>query len=63
MNIKPGMATSEISNLLEEKKIIKDSGKFDQYLEKENYSEKVQIGEFEVTSDMSFYELAEKIAR
>ncbi|MCJ0930855.1 endolytic transglycosylase MltG [Virgibacillus halodenitrificans] len=63
INIKSGMATSEISNLLEEKKIIKDSGKFDKYLEKENYSEKVQIGEFEVSSDMSFYELAEKIAR
>lgn len=62
LSIEPGMLTSEISSLLEENNIIEDSFEFDQYLNENDYSEYVQLGEFDLTSDMSFYEIAETIA-
>ncbi|RLL48529.1 hypothetical protein D8M04_02010 [Oceanobacillus piezotolerans] len=62
MSIKPGMLTSEISSLLEENNIIEDAFEFDQYLNENDYSLYVQLGEYTLTSDMSFYEIAETIA-
>lgn len=59
--IEAGMVPSSISTQLEENNIIEDAFEFDQYLEENDYSKYVQLGEFEVTSDMSFYEIAEKI--
>ncbi|WP_179151835.1 hypothetical protein [Oceanobacillus senegalensis] len=61
INIKSGMPTSEISSLLEKNKIIKNASDFTDYLEEHDYSLKVQLGEFKVSSDMSFYELAETL--
>ncbi|GAB3795499.1 hypothetical protein [Virgibacillus kimchii] len=63
LNIESGMTTSEFSSLLEENDIIEDAGEFNQYIEDEDYSLRVQIGEFELTSDMSMYEIAEEITR
>ncbi|WP_106497138.1 hypothetical protein [Lentibacillus sp. Marseille-P4043] len=63
LTIKSGMASSEISNLLVENDIINDAGKFSQYLEEEGYAKKVQLGKFKVSSDMSNYEIAEKITK
>ncbi|WP_246001091.1 endolytic transglycosylase MltG [Oceanobacillus piezotolerans] len=62
ISIKPGMLTSEISSLLEENNIIEDAFEFDQYLNENDYSLYVQLGEYTLTSDMSFYEIAETIA-
>ncbi|WP_241558791.1 endolytic transglycosylase MltG [Oceanobacillus halophilus] len=61
INVESGMHTSSISDLLEENKIIKESSEFNEYLIDNDYHLKVQLGEVEVSSDMSFYELAEAL--
>lgn len=63
LNIESGMTTSEFSSLLEDNDIIDDAAEFNRYIEDEDYSQRVQIGEFELTSDMSMYEVAEAITR
>ncbi|MGX4669598.1 hypothetical protein JNUCC74_10325 [Cerasibacillus sp. JNUCC 74] len=63
LKIKSGMPSSDISDLLEENNIIDDASEFNKYLEKHNYSEKVQLGKFKVSSDMSLYEIAEAITK
>lgn len=63
INIKSGMLPSTISELLADNKVIDDANKFSAYLEKHNYSPKVQLGKFKVTSEMSFNEIAEEITR
>lgn len=62
LEIEPGLASSSsISSILEENGIIDNSDDFNQYLEKNDYSQLVQIGTFELTSDMTFNEVAETI--
>lgn len=61
LQIKPGMLTPEITELLEENKIIDDAAKFNRYLEEHEYSPKIQIGNFKLTSDMDYYQIAETI--
>ncbi|WP_175639776.1 endolytic transglycosylase MltG [Metabacillus schmidteae] len=63
VTIKAGMTTSEVSDLLEQNGIISDSFEFDQYLIKNNYHTKVQLGTFEVQKGMSHNQLAEAITR
>src|SRR5699024_3590392 len=63
IHIKDGMASSEIGELLEENNIIDDSSKFNKYLEDEGYHKGVQLGKFDVTSDMNFNEIAKAITR
>ena len=57
------MTTSEIAELLEKAKIIDDSMKFQDYMNKEKLSQQVQIGEYIVSSDMSYEELSKLITR
>jgi len=52
-----------VSKLLLDHQIIDDAEKFNRYLEVEGYAPYIQIGEHELTSDMSYYEIAEKIAK
>ncbi|QHS24494.1 endolytic transglycosylase MltG [Virgibacillus sp. MSP4-1] len=61
MEIKSGMATSEVAHLLQEKQMIDHAGEFESYLAEHGYEKAVQIGHFEVHSDMDFYEIAETI--
>ncbi|WP_243290563.1 endolytic transglycosylase MltG [Bacillus sp. FJAT-47783] len=63
ITIKEGMATSDVSNLLESAGVIKSSSEFSKYLIEHEYHTRVQIGTFEVKNGMSFYELAEAITR
>ncbi|HLR64920.1 MAG TPA: hypothetical protein VK075_05800 [Pseudogracilibacillus sp.] len=56
-----GIVSQEIADILYDNKIIDDRDKFAKYLEDNGYSSKIQIGTFEVTSDMSHKELAEVI--
>ncbi|MBY7143369.1 hypothetical protein KFZ56_09965 [Virgibacillus sp. NKC19-3] len=62
LNIEEGMDSGTISSSLAENDIIDDAAEFSQYLNEEGYEEYIQIGEHEVSSDMSFYEIAEHIA-
>ncbi|RDW19340.1 hypothetical protein CWR48_09135 [Oceanobacillus arenosus] len=61
MNIEPGMPSSMITSVLQEQGIIDDASEFNSYLEEHDYSLKVRMGTHQVTSAMSFYELAETI--
>lgn len=63
LNIKDGMPSSDIGNLLEENNIIDDGSEFNFFLIDEGYDEGVQLGKFKVTSDMDFEEIAETITR
>lgn len=60
--IEPNMLGDQVSKRLEEKKIIDDARKFYDYLEEKGYSRYIQIGEFNLSSDMTYYEIAETIA-
>ncbi|MBP1950900.1 endolytic transglycosylase MltG [Virgibacillus litoralis] len=61
LTVKSGMAPSTISSTLAENGIIKDRDEFTQYMEEQGYTTKVQLGDFELTSNMSHYEIAEEI--
>ncbi len=63
VTIKAGMTTSEVSDLLEQNAIITSSKEFDQYLIKNKYHTKVQLGTFEVQKGMTFLQLAKAITR
>lgn len=53
--------TQDIADTLIEKKIIDDRQEFLDYLDDNDYSAYIQIGTFEVNSDMSLKELAEVV--
>src|SRR5690625_2709210 len=59
--VEPNMLGPNISQLLLDHKIIDDAEKFNRYLEIEGYAPFIQIGEHKVSSDMTYYEIAEKI--
>jgi len=63
IQIASGMKTSEISEMLADNGIIKDSFKFDQYLEKNGYAAKIQIGKYRLSSDMNQEEIAKEITK
>ncbi|GAA0445737.1 endolytic transglycosylase MltG [Virgibacillus salarius] len=63
LHIKEGMASSEISSLLEENKLIKDASEFSDYLEENDYSQRVQIGKYKLNTDMGPYQIAEAITK
>ncbi|WP_186575780.1 hypothetical protein [Aquibacillus kalidii] len=62
LRIEPGMSLATIVQMLHAAKIIEDPNEFSAFLEENNYSTKVQIGEFNLTSDMTHEEVAETIA-
>lgn len=61
LTVESGMAPSTISGILAENNIIEKQDKFTQYMEEEGYTTKVQLGDFELTSSMSHYEIAEEL--
>ncbi|MUK87118.1 hypothetical protein GMD78_01730 [Ornithinibacillus sp. L9] len=63
LTIESGMPSSVIGTELEKNGIVDDGRELNQYLDDEGYSLRVQLGEFTFTSDMSFYEIAEKLTR
>ena len=63
LHIASGMATSEISEMLEDNGIIKDANAFDKYLEKQNYAKYIQLGKHKVSSDMSQEEMAKALTK
>lgn len=63
LTVEPGMLGPHISERLAENKIIEEPNKFSRYLEDQGYSRYIQLGEHTLTSDMSYYEIAEKITK
>ncbi|ASK63187.1 hypothetical protein CFK37_14045 [Virgibacillus phasianinus] len=61
LKVEPGLASSSISSILEENGVIDNASKFNKYLEENDYSQYVQLGTFELTTDMTFNQIAEAI--
>lgn len=61
LEVKPNMLSPEVSQLLVDNEIIDDAEAFTTYLEDEDYSKYIQLGKHDVSSGMSFNELAEEI--
>lgn len=55
------VVSQDIAKLLEDNKIIDDQREFLTYLEENDYMKYIQVGEFTVSNDMSFKEIAEII--
>lgn len=63
LEIVSGMNTSEIARILEEAHIIDDEQDFEQFLIEHDYNTKVQIGVFDLDSEMDYEEIAKKITK
>ena len=63
LTIEPNMLGPTISQLLEDNNVIDDADEFNRYLETEGYAPYLQLGDHDVSSDMTLYEIAEVIAR
>lgn len=61
--VKPGMNSTQVSELLAELNIIDDAQAFIDYLIEQNLTTNVEVGEFELHSDMTFTEIAEIITK
>lgn len=61
--ISEGMLTSDISERLVEAGIIEDAQSFSSYLKEHDFSRSIQVGDYEVTSNMTFEEIANEITR
>lgn len=61
--INAGMTISQITEQLEEAEIIQDRNDFENYLIKNKYHTKVQLGKFKLTSDMSYKQIAVELTK
>lgn len=61
LTVEENMLGPTISKLLVKNKIIDDADAFTNYLEEKDYSRSIQLGDYKLNSDMTFYEIAEKI--
>lgn len=58
---KEGVVSQDIADILIENKVIDDRQKFLDYLDDNDYSGYIQVGKFEVTTDMTYKELAKVV--
>ncbi len=61
LNINDGMTSKEVSKQMEKAKIIKDANEFNDYLSAKKWQQSIQIGDYELTSEMGMQEIAETI--
>lgn len=61
ITVSQGDVSQDIAKKLVDNDIIEDAFEFVQYLEDNNYSPYIQLGSFEITSDMDFKDIAETI--
>ncbi|SFD54352.1 hypothetical protein SAMN05216238_102141 [Lentibacillus persicus] len=61
LTVESGVIPSEISQTLEDNDIIEDAGAFTSFMEDEGYSQLIQLGEFDLSSNMDHHEIAETI--
>lgn len=58
-----GMVSHDIAVMLEKEKIIDDADQFETYLEENGYSKRIQLGSFELKSDLSYKQIAKIITK
>lgn len=59
--IKKGMGTTEVSKALKDGGIIKNDGEFERYIINKNKAKDIQIGDYNLSSDMSKVEILKVI--
>lgn len=59
--IKKGMGTTEVSKALKDGGIIKNDGEFERYIINKNKAKDIQIGDYNLSSDMSSTEILKVI--
>ena len=63
LKVKANMTTLEIATKLEKEKIIDDATGFEAYIDEQGFSKNIQIGEFVVTDNMSYRQLAKTLTQ
>ncbi|KAF0818381.1 MULTISPECIES: endolytic transglycosylase MltG [unclassified Cytobacillus] len=63
LTIESGMTPGEIALLLEKASVIDQAADFGNYLEEYGYSQKIQLGTFELNHNMSYKEIAKIITK
>lgn len=63
LKVKANMTTLEIATKLEKEKIIDDATGFETYIDEQGFSKNIQIGEFVVTDNMSYRQLAKTLTQ
>lgn len=63
LKVKANMTTTEIAKKLEKEKIIDDASGFEAYVDEHGFSKNIQIGEFVVTNNMTFRQLAKTMTQ
>ncbi|MCM3167757.1 hypothetical protein [Peribacillus frigoritolerans] len=58
IKVKTNMTTAEIADRLSKEKIIDEAAEFEAYMNDRDFSKKIQIGEFVVTNNMTYRQLA-----
>ncbi|MFD6439778.1 hypothetical protein ACFWDG_08180 [Peribacillus sp. NPDC060186] len=58
LKVKSNMTTTEITQILAKEKIIDDDAGFEAYMNEHDFSKNVQIGDFVVTNNMTYRQLA-----
>lgn len=63
LTITRGMTSIDISKILFENNLVKDEVEFNQFLENNGFSRKIQLGQFIINPNMSYLEIANVITR
>ncbi|MDF1510556.1 hypothetical protein PZE06_20700 [Robertmurraya sp. DFI.2.37] len=63
LEIKLNMSTKKIADMLADGQIIENATEFEQYLIEHGYHTKVQIGSFELNSEMTYEEISKIITK
>ena len=58
ITVQSGMSSYDVAVLLEAAGVVDNASDFDVYLNQNGYSTRIEVGEFKVTDDMSYEELA-----
>ncbi|KUP05987.1 hypothetical protein Q73_09410 [Bacillus coahuilensis m2-6] len=63
VTIESGVSIGEISSRLESEGFIEDQYDFNNFLKEKGYEQKIQLGEFKITSDMNYDQIAKIITK
>ena len=63
LTVSPGMTSKEITDQLESAGIIKNASDLNSYLLKSGLADKIQIGEYRLTSDMTLEEISQLLTK
>jgi hypothetical protein len=61
--IKPGMTSEDVANLLKDKGVVEDAKAFNQYLRQNEYTTDINIGKYEIEKFASYAEIADTIVK